>query len=339
MSGQRPRLSDVAREAGVSLGSASKAINAPAAVREKTRVAVEAAVRKLGYIPDASGRALASRQSRTVGIILPTISNVVYSAFVHALHKVLAGHGYPLFVLAHEYDADLEAAYVRELIGRGVDGLVLIGTDHRAQVHDLLAASATPHIFAWSIDEAPAFNALGISNHRAMEALADYLISLGHRRLSMITGAVIGNERARARVKGLEDAVARHGASLATVLEMPLTIEGGRVGFAEWLARKDGATALVCATDLQAAGALDQARLAGVRVPQDLSVTGFDDIEFAALLSPPLTTIRMPIDQLGHDVGAALVALMQGGAPFASRELHTGLVVRASTAGPVSSPK
>jgi LacI family transcriptional regulator len=109
---------------------------------------------------------------------------------------------------------------------------------------------------------------------------------------------------------------------------------GGRIGFVEWHAGRDGATVLVCATDLQAAGALDQARLAGLRVPEDLSITGFDDIEFAALLSPPLTTVKMPIEQLGLDVGRALIRRMQGGPPFASRELHTELVVRASVGRP-----
>jgi len=328
----RPTLSDVAKVAGVSIGSASKALSDPAAVRAKTLSAVRMAADALGYIPNDSGRALATRRSLMVGVVLPTIDNPVYAAFVHALQKALIAHGYQLVALAHEYDRVAEDASIARLVRRGVDAVILIGTDHGTATTNLLERTRTPHLFCWSSDEAPPHRAIGFSNRAAMAAIVGHLVELGHRRIAVLGGEIKHNERARARLAGVGDAVVD--GMLAAAVTVPLTIAGGRAGFAQVRAAAPDATALVCMTDTIAAGALAAAREAGVRVPADMSITGFDDIDLAAVVSPGLTTVRVPIADLAAHTGAAIVAMLAGGAAPRSLVLPTQLVIRASTAPP-----
>lgn len=333
---RRPTLEDVARRAGVSLGSASRAISHPEAVRAKTRVAVEAAAAELGYVPNGTARALAAGRSMMIGVVLPTINNPVFASFVHVLQRRLAADGYHLLVQAHEYDPAAEAAIIARLVRKGVDGLVLVGTDHPPEVLELLERTRLPHLFSWSTDEAPAEGCIGFSNRGAMEAVAEHLLGLGHRRFAILSGAVDHNERARARIEGARRALERAGVTLGEdhVLIAPFSIEGGRQGLRAALALPERPTALICTTDLMAAGAVAEARAVGLAVPADLSITGFDDIDLATVVDPPLTTVHAPIARMGELVGERIVALAAGGAMQASLAIPAELVVRGSSARP-----
>lgn len=331
---QRPTLVDVACEAGVSLGSASRVMHAPESVRAATRQAVQRAAAKLGYVADGRARALASGRSMMVGIVLPTISNPVYAEFTHALQRRLSADGYMLAVQAHEYDATAETAQIRALAERGIDAIVLVGTDHDPAVAHLLEAARLPHIFVWSTDEAPPERCIGFSNRAAMREMAAHLIGLGHRRLGVISGKTDGNERARARLAGATDAIAAEGLADAIVSFQPFSIAGGRAGLSCLLGGGQDLTAILCTTDLMAAGALAEARDRGIRVPQDLSVTGFDDIDLAAATSPRLTTVSAPITDMGVAAADAVLLQIAGHSPAASLAFPTRLVVRESSAVP-----
>ena len=306
----------------------------PDAVRRKTLIAVRVAATELGYIPNASGRALASRRSMMIGVVLPTLDNPVYAAFVHNLQKTLIGSGYQLLALSHDYDRTIEHDLISRLIGRGVDAVILIGTDHDPETIALLDRTSTPYLFSWSSDEAPTAGSIGFSNRTAMSSVINHLYGLGHRVIAMLSGSPLHNERARGRLVGAHAAMAEMGLTLAAVVTVPLTIVGGRAGFGEALIAAPQATALVCTTDTIAAGALAAARDAGVRVPQDMSITGFDDIDLAEVVSPPLTTIRIPIAEIAAGTGTAIVAMLGGDATPLSRDLATCLVVRASSGPP-----
>lgn len=333
---RRPTLEDVARLAGVSLGSASRAISHPQAVRGRTREAVEAAAAQLGYVPNGTARALAAGRSMMVGVVLPTINNPVFASFVHVLQRRLARDGYHLLVQAHEYDPEGERDIIERLVRKGVDGLVLVGTDHHPEVCALLERARLPHLFSWSVDEAPAKGCIGFSNRGAMAAMAEHLLGLGHRRFAILSGAVDHNERARARIEGARAALERAGIALGPerILIAPFSIDGGRQGLRAALALGGRPTALLCTTDLMAAGAVAEARAMGIDVPGDLSITGFDDIDLATVIDPPLTTIHAPIEQMGEMVGERIVALAGGGTPvpsMASVAIPATLVVRGSS--------
>ncbi len=333
----RPRLSDVAREAGVSLGAASKALSQPDAVRQRTLTTVRRAVEKLGYIPSDSARALASRSTRLIGIVLPTINNPVFAAFVHVLQKELAASDYQLLALAHEYDLAVEGTFVKRLIRRGVDGLILIGHDHDQTTIDMLEKVALPYLLTWSTDESVKRGLVGFSNRRAMHAVIDHLAALGHRSLGVLIGETAHSERARWRLIGIEEAAEANGMAITAVETVPLSIDGGRAGFHHLAPLSKGITALVCATDIVAAGALDAAKKSGVDVPRQLSITGFDDVDFAQLLTPALTTVHIPISDMATHVSATILAIIAHMPVPDMIELPTSLVPRESTA-PALSP-
>ncbi|WP_221793411.1 LacI family DNA-binding transcriptional regulator [Aquisediminimonas sediminicola] len=327
----RPRLADVAKLAGVSLGSASRAMSHPDAVKPKTLAAVRAAAEALQYIPDESGRALASRRTLSIGVVLPTINNPIFAAFVHHLQKELAAKGYTLFVLAHEYDRAAETMYIERLVRRRADGIVLIGSDQEAEAQNILKRAGIPTVVTWSVQAQPRATDIGFSNLDAMTMIVEHLAKLGHRRIAMLSGAPDSNERAAARIASLREAATRHYMTVSSVHHVPLHIAGGQEGFARWQQASDGATALVCATDTIAAGVLHAAALAGVAVPAQLSVTGFDDIDISAILTPALTTVRTPVVEMARVAAASLLATLQGEPMPAHPSLPVELVVRAST--------
>ena len=328
----RPRLIDVARLAGVSLGSASRALSSPEAVRANTLRKVREAADRLGYVPDGAARALALRRSMTIGAVLPTINNPIFSDFVQALQKTLGRAGYHLLIAAHEYDLKEEAAVVERLVQRGIDGIVLIGTDHPSTIFRRIEQARLPYVCAWSVDEARAHPCVGISNRRAMHRVVRHLLDLGHRQFAMVSGDPEHNERARSRIEGVMDAFALADVEFKSdrIYYGPYSIEAGREALRKAMALKPRPTALICATDLLAAGALAEARAMGIQVPQQLSISGFDDIEIASLLDPPLTTLQVRTSEIGRLSGEALLATLKG-KTSPTVEIETALKVRGST--------
>ncbi|MDZ4078911.1 substrate-binding domain-containing protein [Hydrocarboniphaga sp.] len=328
----RPRLIDVARLAGVSLGSASRALSSPDAVRANTLRKVREAAERLGYVPDGAARALALRRSMTIGAVLPTINNPIFSDFVQALQKTLGRAGYHLLIAAHEYDLKEEAAVVERLVQRGIDGIVLIGTDHPSAIFRRIEQARLPYVCAWSVDEARAHPCVGISNRRAMHRVVRHLLDLGHRQFAMVSGDPEHNERARSRIEGVMDAFALADVEFRSdrIYYGPYSIEAGREALRKAMALKPRPTALICATDLLAAGALAEARAMGIQVPQQLSISGFDDIEIASLLDPPLTTLQVRTSEIGRASGEALLAAIKGKVS-PTVEIETTLKVRGST--------
>lgn len=329
---QRARLIDVAKRAGVSLGSASRALSSPELVKPKTLNAVRAAAAELDYVPDGTARSLKMRRSLMIGSVLPTVNNPVYADFVHALQNRLGASGYGLLVSAHEYDPIAEIEIVGRLLQRGVDGVILVGTDHDPRVIEQLIRFEIPYIYTWSTDDEGVLRSVGFSNRRAMQQLAHHVIQLGHRDIAVLSGATENNERARARLAGIMDAALLAGIDIPSenILFGDFTVQAGREGLRRAMALDPRPTALICSTDLVAAGALSEAAELGVRVPEDLSITGFDDIVYASLLTPRLTTIHVPASELGTRAAQAILGLIEG-QPMESCALVPRMIVRGST--------
>lgn len=330
------RLSDVARAAGVSLATASRALAAPALVQSETRERILAAAARLGYVPHGAARALASRRSRTIGAVVPTLDNPIFAASTQALQRRIAGEGYTLILGSHDYDLDAEAKVVAALIERGVDGLVLVGLDHSPELYRLVAKAGVPCELTWATDASRQHYSLGFSNRRAAAMAAQHLLALGHRKFAMLSGQTENNDRARERVAGVREALAAHGLDLPArrVMELPFSIPGARAALGRLLDAGERFTALVCGNDLLALGALLEAAARGIAVPGELSVTGFDDIELAGEFSPALTTIHLPVADIGRIAAERMLARIGGGDVPKSHEVPVRLVVRESTARP-----
>ncbi|MCK9541541.1 MAG: substrate-binding domain-containing protein [Novosphingobium sp.] len=328
---RRARLADVAQAAGVSLGAASKALSAPDTVRPRTLATVRAAVERLGYVPSGAGRMLASRSTRMVGVVLPSLYHPIYATYFHELQKLLAREDYLAVAMSHEFDKAVEQELISRLVSKGVDALVLIGARHDAATMAMIRRVGLPHVFAWAADEAAPPGAVGFSDRDGMVAIVRHLAGLGHRRIAMLNGDPRDNERAAWREQGVRDAARAHGIELAEVAVCPLTVDGGRDGFHRIAPVARGVTALICSTDLLAAGAIDAARKDGIAVPDTLSVTGFDDIEMAELLTPGLTTVRVPVLELARLSVERVTAVLKGSEPVEAAVLPVSLVVRGST--------
>jgi LacI family transcriptional regulator len=330
------RLSDVARASGVSLSTASRALAAPELVLPKTRGRILDAAARLGYVPHGAARALASRRSRTIGAVVPTLDNPIFAASTQVLQHRIAQEGYTLLLGSHEYDLKAEVKVVSALIERGVDGIVLVGLDHSPELHRLLAKAEIPCELTWATDASEMHYSLGFSNRRAAARIAQHLLELGHREFAMISGRTASNDRARERVAGVREALAAHGLVLPPrrMLEVPFSIPAAREALGHLLDAGERFTALVGGNDLLALGALLEAAARGIAVPGRLSVTGFDDIELAAEISPGLTTLHIPVAEIGRLAAERMLARIGGVDVPKSHEVPVDLVVRASTAPP-----
>jgi LacI family transcriptional regulator len=327
------RLSDVARVAGVSLSTASRALADPGLVHPQTREKVDAAARMLGYVPHGAARALASKRSRTVGAVVPTLDNPIFAHSTQALQRALGGAGYTLLLASHEYDADVELKVTRALVERGVDGLALVGTDHSPELYQFLARSGVPFELTWAIDPDRRHHCVGFSNRLASIRVTQHLLELGHRDFAMVSGYTAHNDRARERVAGVREALAAHGLELPArrYVETAFSVSSGRAALAELLSRGSPPTAIACGNDLLAFGVLLECAARGIAVPQRMSVAGFDDIELAAELSPPLTTLHIPTADIGRRAAERLLARLAGERVARVEEVPVDLIVRGST--------
>lgn len=332
-------LSDVAALAGVSSGTVSRALSKPDMISQATRLRVQAAAERLGYVANGAARALALRKTHTVGALVPRFGSSSFPTMVQALETTLADAGYTLLLSApaHQRSQADAPAILRALLQRGVDALALLGTDYPSEVFKTLDAHRLPFVLLWA-EQSVHGPCVGFDEQAAAAKVVNHLADLGHRRIGFIGGRTADNERARRRFNGVLQSVARRG----LMLEQAATIETA-YGFAEGFEAMQAVlqraqpnpTAMICGNDYLATGALAALNQRGVSVPAAMSVASFNDNDFAAYLHPPLTTVRVPIRAMGEVAGQHLLQRLQGGHPARPALLATELVVRAST-GPIA---
>jgi LacI family transcriptional regulator len=328
--------SDVARLAEVSTATVSRTLNSPSIVRPEVRERVEAAIEKLGFIPNDSARALRQNQTRLIGVVVPTLSYALYAEFYARLQEALAKHGFFALLATSEYDLHVEAEQAIRLIRQGAQGLVLVGKVREKRLFDFLAASRVPTVNTYVVDPTDNTNNVGFDNVKAIESAVNHLIALGHRRIAMLSGITTRrNDRALARRRGYEAAMQRNGLETkGWVEEAPYTIAGGRSALRTMLDRALEPTALVCGSDMLAIGALQECKTRSIGVPRDLSIMGFDDLEIAAHLDPPLSTVEVPSREMGIAAAECIVAHCLGTQLPSRTVFETSLVIRSTTARP-----
>ncbi len=323
---------DVARMARVSTATVSRALSQPDIVRPETRKRIARAVARLNYVSDGLARALSTRRTRTIGAVIPTLDNAIYSVSTHSLQKALEQAGYTLLLACHEFDLAAEARMVRTFAERGVDGLALVGTLHAPATRKLLASMDIPYVFTWAVDKPHRHASVGFDNRAAGRLIAQHLLVLGHRRIGVVSGRRQGNDRASDRLEGVRAALADAGVALpgSRIEEAHYSLQAGGEALLALVGREE-LSAVVCGNDVLAIGAIQAAQRAGIRVPEDLSITGFDDMAFASVVSPALTTIRFPVAEVGLQAARHLVERIEAAAAARCIELPLELVVRQST--------
>ncbi len=331
MKRERVLLSDVARDAGVSPATVSRAISQPGLLSHETLARVRLAAERLGYRPDAAARALASGRSMTIGAVMPTLDNTIFAKALQSMQATLAAEGYQLLVASHDYNKAAEAEAVRTLVARGIDGLVLVGAERAPETLALLDDTGLPVVLTWC--PAASFSSVVVDNAQAGALAARHLLDLGHRRIGIITGSLTFNDRQKARLAGARQALVSAGFNLppSLVCQQPTTLAGGRMGCAELLALAEPPTAVIGGIDLIAIGCMVEAQARGLSVPGDLAVAGIDDLDMSAHVSPSLTTVHVPTARIGAEAAAKLVSILRGNAPEQSTCLPIELIVRRST--------
>ena len=328
---KRSRLIDVARAAGVSPATVSRAVSQPGLLAEATLARVRAAAGRLGFRPDAAARALASGRSMTIGAVMPTLDNAIFSKALQSMQMTLAAEGYQLLVASHDYNMAAEAESVRNLMARGIDGLMLVGAERAPETLALVADANLPVVLTWR--GAPGFPAVTVDNELAGVLAARHLLELGHRRIGVITGSLKFNDRQKARLAGVKRALSEAGIDLppSLICEEQTTLAGGRMGCAKMLELAQPPAAVIGGIDLLAIGCLVEAQARGLSVPGDLSVAGIDDLDMSAHVSPSLTTIHIPTARIGAEAAGKLVSILRGKAPELATCLPVELIARRST--------
>jgi LacI family transcriptional regulator len=225
---------------------------------------------------------------------------------------------------------------VGKLIERGIDGLMLIGEAHDPGLYAMLDAKGLPYVNTWVFREASPHPCIGFRNSDAAHRIASYLIDIGHRDIAMIAGISRHNDRAADRIAGVRRAMAERGLQLpdTMLVERHYDVGEGRQALRQLLARPTPPTAVICGNDVIAFGALFEARTLGIQVPQDLSIVGFDDLDLAGQVDPPLTTMHVPSVRMGKGAADYLLARLAGEKPPDATELEASLIIRGTTAPP-----
>ncbi len=339
--GKPVSLSDVAKYANVSTATVSRVLNSPEKVTEKKRELIQTAIDELGYIPDGAARALASRHTRTIGTVVPTLDNAIFAAGIQALQSQLKRLGYTLIVASHEYDLGEELLEVKTLMRQGIEGIMLVGSLHEPQLHQLLTNQNMPYVCSWASSPSSPHPYIGFDNRRAAQKIAEYLLDLGHRKFAVISGYTKNNDRAAERLEGTRMAIKARGLDLPRemILERSYSVKQGREAMRILLQNTSLPTTVICGNDVLALGALTECQAAGIRVPDDISITGFDDLDISAQLIPALTTMHVPAAEMGKRAADFLVARINGEATLLHTEVDVDLMIRDTTGKPRTTTK
>ena len=332
-------IRDVALAAGVHVSTVSRALDPDKRklISDEVLRTVEAAARQLGYRPNRAASSLRTGRTHTIGVLVPDMTNAVFPPMLEGIEASAAARGYFVLV-AHAADAQLGQAVAERMIAQRVDGIVMANAVHDDPLVGYLAQSGVQAVLVNRADDTGRLPAVVGDDRLAMKLVAEHLLREGHQRIAHLAGpqhVPTGMARRQALEQALRD---RDMAPCAIVECDSFTREAGRSACERLLAQTSDAAAgarpdaLVCANDLIALGAYDALRHAGLQVPQDISVTGHNDMPMVDLLTPPLTTVRLPHREFGWRAAELLFGALDGaGDSIATLVLRPELVVRGST--------
>lgn len=329
-----PTIRDVAQRARVSISTVSRVLNNKTTVDQEMRRRVLEAAGDLGYSPNPNARGLLGQSTGGIGVLLPYIAGEFFSEFLQGIDRTTSETGHHLLV-ASSHRSETEFRTVLRQIDRRVDGLVVMSTDIPAETVRSWVQSTMPLLFVNTEVSSPEIDAINFDNRGGAYRLTAHLVERGHRRIAFLTGPPSSHDAIQ-RLEGYRAALRDHGLTPdpALVLEGDFKMETGQAAAPALLALDPRPTALFAANDVSAYGALSGLRDAGLDVPTDMALAGFDDIQLARFSSPSLTTVRVPMQEMGEVAIERLLALVGGqdASPPGVVELPTEVVVRQSTA-------
>jgi len=330
------RIQDVAKLADVSTATVSRALANPERVSVETRARVFEAIAKIGYVPNPAARSLRSQKTYMVLVVLPDLSNTFFSKILRGIEETLFEAGYGMIISDLDGSPEKEAHFAAFTAAGRVDGAILLNGHLFGQSRDGKGPAAKLNIPLVALCEAiPGADIpqIEVDNRAAARRMTLHLASLGHRSIAYVSGPA-ENILEQERFRGYQDGLTTAGIPFDPALVVPgdYTLESGVRAGQELVGRSERPTAVFCTSDEMAIGLIRTLSSAGVRVPEDMSIAGFDDIEFAAAAQPALTTIHQPRRELGQTAATVLIDLLQGRSTQKRIRLETELVVRDSVA-------
>lgn len=331
-----PTLEDVASFAEVSTATVSRCLNQPNKVSKKTRDRVMLAVGELHYTPNFGARAIAANRTGIYGAVIPTMDNAIFARGIESFQQTLVQNNRTMVVASSAYDTEQELKHIRTLVAHGADGMLLIGSSRDPQTYRFLLERNIPVITAWAISSNSDQSFVGFDNRKASRRLAEAAIEMGHTSFAYISAHTAMNDRAFERVEGAKDALAaaKMNPSSMPIVETNYSLSSGRSAFKKIFDHSDKPTIIMCGNDVIAVGAIQAAQQAGLNVPGDVSIVGFDNIEISTVINPALTTVHVPHCEMGRLAADALQTLVATPSAHVRIELDTKVVLRDSLAPP-----
>lgn len=326
-------MKDVARLSGVSVSTVSRVINNSLPVDEETRRRVEAAIEKVNYTPNLLARGLRMRSGHLIGLVIPDLSNQTFSHLIDYGQESARRHGYDVIVGITNNDAEVEERFIKGLLDRNVDGVIFSRVSDRSHVLRMMDRKGVPFVVLDRSLEHERVPTVVLDNERAGKMAAEHLLSLGHRQMACITGP-LDIAIVRDRFSSFRQTVVAGGGTLAdnALFEGDFSYRGGEQGVQRLLSGGARFSALWALNDYMAVGALNALRAEGLRVPEDVSVMGLDNVDCSWMSRPQLTTIEQPFRHMCEEAVRILVA-MKAGETLTSRRVmvEPTIVVRATT--------
>ena len=329
-------MKDVAQLAGVSTATVSRALMNPEKVSASTRKRVEDAVLEAGYSPNSLARNLRRNESKTIVTIVPDICDPYFTEIIRGIEDAAMENGYLVLLGDSGQQRKRESSFINLVFTKQADGMLLLGTDLPFDVSKSEQKNLPPLVMACEYAPELELPTVHIDNLTSAFEIVNYLTQLGHKRIAQISGP----DKAalcQFRHQGYHQARRRAGITMNTAFctTSDFSFEGGAKALRKLLSLPEQPTAIFCHNDMMAIGAIQEAKRLGLRIPQDLSIVGFDDIQFSQYCDPPLTTVSQPRYEIGRQVMLMMLELLKGRDVRAgSRLLETKLVIRNSAAPP-----
>lgn len=331
---QATSMKDVARLAGVSTMTVSRAMRAPGSVSPHVLESVRAAIEASGYVPNRIAGSLSSNRSTVVALVVPSLRNALYAETIKGISEVLTRNGLHLMISDSGLDLDEEEKLVAEYIAMRVCGVILHNTKHTPRTVTMLRNNGIPCVETGNLSSDPIDMVVSYSNHAAGKAMARHLLELGYRRFAFASLAVAGSDRLRQRRNGFLAELKRAGAGIAPglVLEVEPGLESGSRALARIVEQEPSVQAVFFAGDVLAAGAVFECQRRGIAVPERIAVAASDDNELMQNIVPPITTVAFPRYEIGVRSASMIVARTKGVTlPVSSVDVGFEVIQRGST--------
>jgi LacI family transcriptional regulator len=325
-----PTIVDVARESGVSYSTVSRVLNGYEFVKPATREKVLDAAERLGYVPNQQARRLAGGRSNIIGVLVPGLDNSYIGEVIRGIDEELAKSDYDLMIYTTHRQRGKETKYVSSIVNGLTDGLLLIVPLVPTTYLDALHERGYPYVLIDQADTTGLSAIVNATNWQGAYEATQYLINLGHRRIGFITG-LMGLSSAVERLEGYRAALSDHDIPVRSelIVEGDFWSDGGYAAAEQLLSLSEVPTAIFASNDLSAFGAMEAIRERGFRIPEDISLVGFDDIPQASIVYPKLTTVRQPLDQMGRVAAKMLLEHIENPERSLRRvTLSTHLIIR-----------